>query len=95
MSKKVTPTNASRLLPEEIRAAIAKLQSEGLIAATGTTIEPYKTKRYTYYRLCDSQGRFLIHLGNKDSQWYALVTEAVKRRKRLNELKQMLKEMYR
>jgi DNA-binding Lrp family transcriptional regulator len=87
----LTPTNLANLPPEAIKEAIAQLEAEGLVAASGTVIEPYKVKNYTYYRLCDSKGHFLIHLGNKESEWYSLFSEAVKRRKRITELKQLLK----
>jgi hypothetical protein len=83
------------MTPEQIRTAIATLEREGLIAATGTVIEKYSVSRptgtYDYYRLCDSKGRFLIHLGNAKSEWYRLFREAVERRQRLTELKAMLK----
>ena len=91
MIPKNTPTNLANLPPEAIKEAIAQLEAEGLVAASGTVIEPYKVKNYTYYRLCDSKGNFLIHLGNKESEWYSLFSEAVKRRKRITELKQLLK----
>lgn len=79
----------------EIKDAIAKLEEEGLIAATGTTIEKYTVKRphgnYEYYRLCDSKGKFLLHLGNAESEFYRLFKAAVERRKQIIELKEQLK----
>jgi hypothetical protein len=82
---------------DEIRQEIARIEAEGLIAATGTVIEKYVTKNkqsgrtYEYYRLCDSKGRFLVHIGNSESEWYRIFQEAVQRRNYITERKDELK----
>jgi len=80
---------------DETRETIINLQKTGLIAARGTVIEKYSVTRptgtYEYYRLCDSKGKFLIHLGNADSEWHVLFRRAIDRRNLITELRQLKK----
>ena len=56
-----------------VRASIAILKAEELIAAKGTAIASYKAQGakgdyYNYFKLIKGKNETLIHLGHEDSQ---------------------------
>jgi len=74
-----------------VRASIALLKTQGLIAAKGTAIASYKAQGsngdyYAYYKLIQGRNQTLIHLGHEDSQWLELFRSAVERRSLLDDL---------
>jgi hypothetical protein len=82
---------------EEIEAKIAELKSNQVLAPIGVVIESYwvdrEYEKYQYYRLVDSKGRFLLHLGNADSYYVQLWREAISNRKILINLVKRRKEL--
>ena len=81
-----------------VKASIAVLNSEGLIASKGTAIASYKAQGssgdyYNYYKLIKGKNETLIHLGREDSQWLELFRSAVKRRSLLDDLKNQRTEL--
>ena len=76
---------------ETVRASIALLKIQGLIAAKGTAIASYKAQGsngdyYDYYKLIKGKNETLIHLGNESSQWLEIFRSAVERRSLLDDL---------
>ena len=70
---------------ESVRASIALLKIQGLIAAKGTAIASYKAQGsngdyYNYFKVIRGKNETLIHLGNESSQWLELFRSAVERR---------------
>jgi predicted nucleic acid-binding Zn-ribbon protein len=76
---------------ESVRASIALLKIQGLIAAKGTAIASYKAQGsngdyYNYFKVIRGKNETLIHLGNESSQWLELFRSAVERRSELDDL---------
>jgi hypothetical protein len=83
---------------ESVRASIALLKIQGLIAAKGTAIASYKAQGsngdyYNYFKVIRGKNETLIHLGNESSQWLELFRSAVERRSLLDDLEKQRTEL--
>ena len=83
---------------ETVRASIALLKTEGLVAAKGTAIASYKAQGsngdyYDYYKLIKDKNETLIHLGHESSQWLEIFRAAVERRSLLDDLEKQRGEL--
>ena len=83
---------------ETVKASIALLKDEGLIAAKGTAIASYKAQGskgeyYDYYKLIKGKNETLIHLGHESSEWLEIFRSAVGRRSLLDDLEKQRSQL--